>query len=121
VSVLHGEFATKALASSARGPRPTSARDQVQLRQNQTRSSYSGTAVTHLPVSPEVLKDIGRAEQCLVPTGATGLQEERLELHEVGAPEAIVPLMFLMDSHRLQRSGSSARTISDGYGIKSMG
>jgi hypothetical protein len=88
VSVLHEEFATKALASSARGPRPTSSRDQVQLRQNQTRSRYSGTAVTHLPVSPEVLKDIGRAEQCLVLTGATGLQEERLELHEVGAPEA---------------------------------
>jgi hypothetical protein len=39
-----------------------------------------------------VLENIGRVEECLVPTGATGLQVERHELHEVaesvGAPEA---------------------------------
>jgi hypothetical protein len=39
-----------------------------------------------------VLENIGRVEECLVPTGATGLQDERLELHEVAesaaAPEA---------------------------------
>ena len=39
-----------------------------------------------------MLENIGRIERCLVHTGATGLQDECLDLHEiaesVGAPEA---------------------------------
>jgi hypothetical protein len=39
-----------------------------------------------------VLENIGRIERCLVHTGATGFQDECLDLHEVaesvGAPEA---------------------------------